>query len=162
MAAKKDKFGIEALRNDVQALQESFWQFRDAMLTEAALHQAELQQSALVVDELPTLTDSQLTDAATLMAAVGHPQRLRITILLTQNAMSVNDLVGQLGLSTTGAAYHHLKVLMNEGLVEQPQRGTFALTEEATPRVYHLLTGLFGEPSEADADAGKPPKKKKK
>lgn len=162
MAAKKDKAGIEALRNEVQALSESFRHFRDAMLTDAALHQAEQQQAAAAADgNLPNVTDNQLAEAATLMAAVGHPQRLRMAMLLAQNPVSVNDLVEQLGLSTTGAAYHHLKVLMNQGLVAQPQRGTFALTTEAAPRIHQLLSGLFGAPSD-EPTSEKSSKKKNK
>ena len=161
MAAKKDKFGIEALRNDVQALQESFWQFRDAMLTDAALEQAEQQQSQLEFDalDLPALSEADLTEAAAMMAAVGHPLRLQMVILLAQNPVSASALVEQLNLGTTGSAYHHLKVLMGQGLVEQPQRGTFQLTADATPRVRQLLAGLFGS---APEEQGKKPKKKKK
>lgn len=150
MAAKKDKDGIKALRKDIQALQESFWQFRDAMLTDAALEQAEQQQSQMSLDglDLPAVSEAAITDAATMMDAVGHPMRLRMIILLAQNPVSANYLVEQLELGTTGAAYHHLKVLMNEGLVEQPQRGTFQLTASAEPRVHQLLAGLFGDASE--------------
>lgn len=161
MAAKKDKSGIKALRNDIQALQESFWRFRDAMLTDAALSQAEQQKSQAAVEslDLPALTGTDIADAATLLAALGHPQRLQMTMILAQNDASVNDLMEQLGLATTGAAYHHIKVLMNQGLVEQPARGTFALTAEALPRVQHLLNGLFGS---APEKSDKKPKKKDK
>lgn len=146
MAAKKDKSGIEGLRTDIQALQESFWRFRDAMLTDAALQQAEQQQSQVAVEslDLPALTEADIVEASLLMAAVGHPLRLRMAIILAQDTASVNDLVEQLDLATTGAAYHHLKVLMNQGLVEQPRRGTFILTEDSQTRVQQLLTGLFG------------------
>ena len=146
MAAKKDKDGIKAIRNDIQALQEAFWQCRDAMLTDAALEQAEQQQSLMEFDglDLPALSEIDIAEAARMMAAVGHPLRLHMMILLTQNSVSATELVEQLGLGTTGAAYHHLKVLMNQGLVEQPQRGTFQLTAEAAPRVQRLLGGLFG------------------
>lgn len=157
MAAKKDKDGIKALRKDIQALQESFWQFRDAMLTDAALEQAEQQQSLMEFDglNLPALSETDISEAAAMMAAVGHPLRLRMTILLVRNSVSATDLVEQLGLGTTGAAYHHLKVLMNQGLVEQPQRGMFQLTAEATPRVQHLLGGLFGSAPEESEEISK-------
>lgn len=150
MAAKKDKDRIKALRKDIQALQESFWQFRDAMLTDAALEQAEQQQSQMSLDglDLPAVSEAAITDAATMMDAVGHPMRLRMIILLAQNPVSASDLVEQLDLGTTGTAYHHLKVLMNEGLVEQPQRGTFQLTTAAEPRMHQLLAGLFGSARE--------------
>lgn len=161
MAAKKEKDGIKALRNDIQALQESFWQFRDAMLTDAALEQAEQQQSQLEFDglDLPAISDADITNAAAMMAAAGHPLRLHMVILLAQNPVSASDLVEQLELGTTGTAYHHLKVLMNQGMVEQIQRGMFQLTPEAAPRVHQMLGGLFGS---APDEASEKPKKKKK
>lgn len=160
MAAKKDKFGIEALRNDVQSLQESFWQFRDAMLTDAALEQAEQQQALVTFEglDLPALTQTDIFEAANILAAVGNPLRLHMIILLAQNPVSASELVQRLELETTGAAYHHLKVLMNEGLVEQPRRGTFQLTRESTQRVHQLLGGLFHA---APEETGKRSKKKK-
>lgn len=161
MAAKKDKFGIEALRNDIQELQESFWRFRDAMLTDAALEQAEqqTQQAAIESLDLPALNDTDIASAADLLSAVGHPLRLRMVMTLAQDGVSVSDLMTSLDLTTTGAAYHHLNVLMNHGLVEQPQRGTFALTAAALPRIQQLLTGLFGSPVE---ESEKKSKKKNK
>lgn len=161
MAAKKDKSGIEGLRNDIRDLQDSFARFRDAMLTEAALSQAERQTSHAAVEalNLPTLTDAEIGNTAQMMASLGHPLRLRMVIILAQDAASVTALMTQLGLGTTGAAYHHLKVLMNQGLVEQPRRGTFALTTAALPRVERLLTGLFGTDP---GDSGKKTKKKNK
>ncbi len=158
MAAKKDKDTIKALRNDIQALQESFWQFRDAMLTDAALEQAEQQSARVCLDglDLPAVSEAEITRAATLMGAVGHPVRLRMIILLAQHPVSASDLVEQLDLGTTGTAYHHLKALMNEDLVEQPRRGTFQLTAAATPRIHQLLGGLF------DSGSGQPEKRSKK
>lgn len=159
MAAKKDKSGIDALRNDIQALQESFWRFRDAMLTDAALEQAEQQQTQLAIEDigLASVSEADVNTAAGLMAAIGHPQRLRMAMMLAENPISVTEVVEKLGLSTTGAAYHHLKALMNAGLVEQPRRGTFAFTADALPRVQQLLAGLFG----LEADPEKKSSKKK-
>lgn len=162
MAAKKDKSGIEALRKDIQVLQESFTRFRDAMLTDAAVTQAEQQQSQVAVEslDLPALSPTDLIEAASLLSAVGNPQRLQMVIILAQDSASVTTLMEQLALATTGAAYHHLKVLMNQGLVEQPQRGTFTLTDEALPRVQQLLTALFGDATVDES--GKKSKKKKR
>lgn len=163
MAAKKDKFGIEALRADVQALSDAFWKFRDGMLADAAVQQAEEQVlQAAALQELPDISDADIDETAGLMAALGQPQRLRMMIMLARNPVSVNDLVEQLGLTTTGAAYHHIKVLSSHGLVEQPQRGTFALTNSAAPRVHHLLSAVLGVEIADTGDEKKSAKKKKK
>lgn len=164
MAAKKKKKSteIEALRSDIHALQQSFSRFRDAMLTDAALQQAEQQQAKLNGGsiDLPGVSDAEIVGAAELMSALGHPLRLHMAVMLAKDPASVTDIMDRLELSTTGAAYHHLKVLMSQGLVEQPQRGTFALTGDALPRVQQLLSGLFGV--EAEVHTGEKQKKKDK
>ena len=147
MAAKKDKGGIESLRTDIQALSDAFYTLKNAMLTDAALVQAEQQQMEVrLADgaEFASVSEADLTEGASLMAAIGHPQRLRMTVMLAQNPVSVNEIVQSLGLKTTGAAYHHLNVLTQHGIAEQPQRGTFALTAAYAPRVLQMLEALFG------------------
>lgn len=166
MAAKKDKGGIESLRTDIQALSDAFFSFKNAMLTDAALMQAEQQQMEVRLAEgaeLASVSDADLTEAASLMAAIGHPQRLRMTVMLAQNPVSVNEIVKSLGLKTTGAAYHHLNVLTQHGIAEQPQRGTFALTDAYAPRVLQLLEALFGVTTATpDDDSDEKSGKKKK
>lgn len=164
MAAKKDKGSIADLRADVQTLTDAFWRLRDAMLTDAAVSQAEQQQVRSAIANFGDLTDvpdAALTDAATLMATIGQPIRLRMVMLLAQQPVSVNSLVELLGLKTTGGAYHHLNVLMNHGVVTQPERGTFALANEVAPRIYQVLAALFGS-LETDAPVEKSVKKKRK
>lgn len=146
MAAKKDKSGIESLRTDIQSLTDAFYSFKDAMLTDAAVQQAERQQldaSLVAVSDLASIPEGDLTGAAALMAAIGHPQRLRMVLLLAQQPTSVTAMVERLSLRTTGAAYHHINVLMNNGIVAQPERGTFALTETHAPQVHRVLEALF-------------------
>lgn len=164
MAAKKDKGGVEGLRMDVQALADAFWKFRDTVLTDVAVQQAEQQQS------LPTQgiggewippDDARVQRATALMGALAQPQRLRIVLMLVEAPTSVAAVVESLGLKTTGAAYHHLNVLINAGLVVQPERGTFALAPEAAVEVNALLVALFGNapPASATEDGGKKKKK---
>lgn len=169
MAAKKDKGGIEGLRADIQSLSDAFSTFRNAMLTDAAVAQSEQQQQdarLLEAGDLTDVSDADFTEAASLMAAIGHPQRLRMTVMLAQGPVSVNEIVQQLGLKTTGAAYHHLNVLTNHGIAEQPQRGTFALAQAHAPRVLHLLEALFGitasTPEDSEDDVKSTKKKKSK
>lgn len=160
MAAKKDKGGIEGLRMDVQSLADSFWKFRDAMLTNVALQQAE-QQSAAVEStsgEWTAPTEAKIADAAALMSALSQPQRLRMALILADGPTKVSAIVEKLGLKTTGAAYHHLNVLINSGIAVQPERGTFELASDASGNVNALLVALFGSAESTD----EPDKKKKK
>lgn len=145
MAAKKEKGSVDALRADVQALSEAFFSFREAMLADAAVSQAE-QRGPASAGGFTAPQDADIDAAASILAALGQPQRLRIVMLLAEESTSVPVMVEKLGLKTTGAAYHHLNVLTNGGIVEQPQRGTFALTVSASGRVESLLNALLGSP----------------
>lgn len=163
MAAKKDKGGIEGLRMDVQALAEAFWKFRDTVLTDVAVQQAEQQQfsrSRLTSDEWNAPDEARVQRAAALMSALSQPQRLRIVLMLAEAPTSVAAVVESLGLKTTGAAYHHLNVLMNAGLAIQPERGTFALAPEATGEINALLVALFGSVPKASEPEDRAKKKK--
>lgn len=156
MAAKKDKQGtVEGLRADVQALSDAFWSFRDAMLLDAAVQQAESQSR--VTEPTPSMTWSDpnqelVETSAAMMAALGNPQRLRIAMLLARAPISVNQIVQALGLKTTGAAYHHLNVLVHSGIARQPQRGSFEMVETAAPALNAVLTALFGEDAATPED----------
>ncbi|MCO5218159.1 MAG: helix-turn-helix domain-containing protein [Thermomicrobiales bacterium] len=154
MAAKKDKASVETLQADVKALTEAFWSFRDAMLTNAAVEQSE-QQVAEASGDWGAPSDRDIDTAASLLAALGHPQRLRMTMMLANEPTTVTDIVETLGLKTTGAAYHHLNVLTTHGIAEQPERGIFSLMPGAGVRVHAVLTSLFGGDEQ-------PTKKKKK
>lgn len=161
MAAKKDKGGIEALRMDVQALADSFWKLRDAMLMDAAVQQAE-EQSALMEasdQEWIAPTEAKIADAAAFMGALAQPQRLRMALILAEGPTNVSRIVEQLGLKTTGAAYHHLNVLINNGIAVQPERGMFSISPDAGGQVNALLVALFGGADGGD-DSGKKKKKK--
>lgn len=156
MAAKKDKNGIDSLRTDVQALADAFWKFRDTMLTEVAVHQAEEQvaQAEGTDGSWATPDDAKLQRAAATMSALSQPQRLRIVLLLADGPTSVSALVEALGLKTTGAAYHHLNVLINNGIAVQPERGTFAISPDASAQVNALMVAMFGSAPASD-DGGK-------
>ncbi len=158
MAAKKDKTGIDAVRADIQSLSQAFWSLRDAMLTDAAVSQSEKRVQPAAADGASWIApdDSDIDAGASLLAALGQPQRLRIAMMLAEQPAPVARMVEELGLKTTGAAYHHLNVLMNAGVVEQPQRGTYAIAAGASAQVHAVWAALFGA-----AESEKPKKKKK-
>ena len=68
------------------------------------------------------------TDFETLLQffkALGNESRLRIVGLLAQGERSVQELVALLGLSEPTVS-HHLKKLLDTGLLEREQRGRWA------------------------------------
>ena len=82
---------------------------------------------------------------AQVLAAIGHRQRLAILLQLLTRPATAAELVRALTLGTTGAAYHHLNVLQAAGLVEQRQRGRFAVTPMRIPLLVTILAAMSGE-----------------
>lgn len=76
------------------------------------------------------------------LAAIGHPQRLNILLMLLVEPATANDVVTQLELGTTGAAYHHLNVLQAAGFVEQQHRGVFTIVLQRIPALLTILASL--------------------
>ncbi|WP_336210152.1 ArsR/SmtB family transcription factor [Nonomuraea sp. LPB2021202275-12-8] len=68
---------------------------------------------------------------AAVLAAAGHPARLRILQLLVAGPRPIAELLAELGLASQGQLYHHLKTLTSAGLVEQPERGVYRVPSRA-------------------------------
>jgi DNA gyrase subunit B len=111
------------------------------------------------------LLDQDSGQVARVLAALGHPQRVRLLRALLQQPASAAELVERLGLGTTGQAYHHLHLLRAADLIEPlggpPPRGRFGLKPHRVQGfltilagVWDLLdprhsTGVWAEPSDA-------------
>lgn len=65
-------------------------------------------------------------DVAALAGSLANQHRVEICLALLEGVSSWAQLVEQLGLSP-GQLYHHVRDLMNAGLVEQPERSTYRL-----------------------------------
>ncbi len=75
----------------------------------------------------PVLSDEEAEATADVFAALADPARVRIVNLLatTEEPICVCNLVDPLGLSQPTVS-HHLKRLLDAGLVEREQRGKWA------------------------------------
>ena len=76
----------------------------------------------------PTLDDAQALATAELFKALGDPARVRILNLLATSdgePVCVCHLTGPLGLSQPTVS-HHMKRLLDAGIVEREQRGKWA------------------------------------
>ncbi len=76
----------------------------------------------------PTLDDTAAEATAALFKALGDPHRVRIVNLLLANpeqSVCVCDITTFLGLSQSTVSFH-LKKLVNAGLLQREQRGTWA------------------------------------
>jgi len=91
----------------------------------------------------PTLSDEEVTASAGLFAALADPARVRIVNLIATSPEPVCacHLVEPLGLSQPTVS-HHLKRLVDAGLLEREQRGKwayFSLTPGADARLSQLV-----------------------
>jgi ArsR family transcriptional regulator len=75
----------------------------------------------------PNITGKQAANLAAVFKALADPNRVRIVNLLANatDPVCVCDFVPQLGLSQ-GTVSFHLKKLLDVGLLEREQRGTWA------------------------------------
>ena len=98
------------------------------------------------------LSDEEAEASAALFAALGDPARIRIVNLIatSENPVCACHLIEPLGLSQPTVS-HHLKRLVDAGLLEREQRGKwayFALTPDARTRLGSLVD-LTPDPEEA-------------
>jgi ArsR family transcriptional regulator len=75
----------------------------------------------------PTLTDDEAVATAAVFKALGDPARVRIVNVLATSGepVCVCNLIEPLGLSQPTVS-HHLKRLVDAGLLEREQRGKWA------------------------------------
>ena len=100
----------------------------------------------------PALSDEQVEATAALFAALADPARVRIVNLVATSDVPVCacHLIEPLGLAQPTVS-HHLKRLVDAGLLEREQRGKwayFSLTPEASTRLAGLVD-LTRDPEEA-------------
>src|SRR5690606_30225581 len=68
---------------------------------------------------------------AAVLAAAGHPARLRVLQLLVRGPRPIAELQTELSPASQGQLYHHLKTLGAAGLIEQPERGVYRVPPHA-------------------------------
>lgn len=84
--------------------------------------------------------------AAAKMKALGHPLRLRIIAILSENDSNVNALAEELSVPQS-AVSQHLRILRMEGLVNVSRRDGFAYYFLAERKLETLLNCLESENS---------------
>jgi ArsR family transcriptional regulator len=70
--------------------------------------------------------------------ALGHPARVRILELVSNQERSVGELQEELGLDSSGTS-QHLAALRRQGLVETRRQGTTVFYKLKNPQVADLL-----------------------
>lgn len=95
----------------------------------------EWQQGA----EVDALLADEVDRAASALAALGHPVRLRLLQAVVQGRTAATELGSMEGLGTSGQLYHHLRELQAAGWLRSASRGRYAVPPA---RVVPLLTIL--------------------
>jgi hypothetical protein len=85
------------------------------------------------------LVDSDWSEFADTLAALGHPVRLRLLQAITAGTHASAQLQELPGLGTSGQIYHHLRALTQAGWLRAGARGQWAVPPE---RVVPLLVVL--------------------
>jgi len=91
----------------------------------------------------PGITAGDAASLAALFRALGDPSRVRIFNLLatSDEPICVCELTDPLGLSQ-GTVSFHLKKLLQAGLIQREQRGTWAYYS-VRPGAFDQLAGVF-------------------
>lgn len=92
------------------------------------------------------LTAGEAANLAAVLKAVADPARLRLLSLIQAHdggEACVCDLTGPVGLSQPTVS-HHLKVLLDAGLVSREKRGPWAYYRAVPARLADLATALTG------------------
>ena len=109
------------------------------------------------LDNVPveSLLDQDFDHLARLLAAIGHRQRLAILKAILVRPRSAAELVTELRLGTTGAAYHHLNVLQSADLVTQADRGVFTVHPQRAAILAIILSSVaaVSEVGQSDQNA---------
>jgi ArsR family transcriptional regulator, arsenate/arsenite/antimonite-responsive transcriptional repressor len=93
--------------------------------------------------DAPALSDAEAEATARLFRALADPARVRIVNMLatSDEAVCACEVIPALGLAQPTVS-HHLKTLVEAGLVDREQRGKwayFSLNPEATAQLAGLL-----------------------
>ncbi len=67
---------------------------------------------------------------ARVLAALANGIRLRIVAELLRGPSAAADLAARLDQPSSGQLYHHLKELIAAGVVQQPERGAYAIRKQ--------------------------------
>jgi DNA-binding transcriptional ArsR family regulator len=78
------------------------------------------------------------------LAALGHPVRLRLLKLIVEGKRSKAELEKLDGLGTSGQLYHHLNTLQDAGWVRSLERGTYSIPGERMVPLLIILNAAAG------------------
>jgi DNA-binding transcriptional ArsR family regulator len=106
-------------------------------------------QLKLTTDDVLAMDD---TRNVRVLSALANPIRLRMMKEILEHPGTAAELRERLGLTSTGQTYHALNALVNGGMIQQEQDGTFVANGDKACAFLILLGGLY-ELTEGKYDA---------
>lgn len=82
-------------------------------------------------------TDLEVESLTAALGAIAHPVRLRIALALCVRAHNRREIAAIIDAASTGQLYHHLRELVQAGIVVQPRRGSYRVDP---PKIIPVLT----------------------
>lgn len=105
---------------------------------------AETDADSCCVSE-PSIDNAAAQDLATVFKALGDPTRVKLLAMIagsTAGEMCACDLTGPVGLSQSTVS-HHMKLLVEAGLVAREQRGKWAYYRPTTGPLIEATKALI-------------------
>lgn len=103
---------------------------------------------------VPALMETEWDSASPVLAAVGHPIRLKILHRLLEGARSSQELQEIADLGTTGRLYHHLRDLLASGLIVSPRRNHYAIPPNKVVPCLVIVAAAYELASQVSAAEG--------
>lgn len=91
-----------------------------------------------------TLMKTDWSSLDRVIAALGHPVRLRLLKLIVEGKRTKAELEQLDGLGTTGQLYHHLNILQEAGWVRSLERGSYSVPGERVVPLLAILSAAAG------------------
>lgn len=83
-------------------------------------------------------------DAASTLAALGHPVRLELLRQVLTGTTATRELSATEGLGTSGQLHHHLRALVAAGWLRQRHRGDYEVPGPRTIPLLAIITATGG------------------
>jgi ArsR family transcriptional regulator len=93
--------------------------------------------------------DADITKAARCLKAMSHPLRLKILCLLGNKALSVQEIVEQVGTSQSNIS-QHLSILKEKNILDckkDANRVYYFIDDERTLRLIEMMRDVFCSPA---------------
>lgn len=95
------------------------------------------------------LLESDAERMASVLAAVAHPVRMQVVLLLLRGSRTAAELAELASTASPGKLYHHLEKLLAAGVIHQPERSRYAILPAHEVPLLALLsaaTDIGGQP----------------